>query len=54
MDRIGEGRRGTEDRWNGGKEDLVSNRAVVMRPGGGDETVRSSAKERIEGGGGCG
>ncbi|GKV31785.1 hypothetical protein SLEP1_g40450 [Rubroshorea leprosula] len=29
-----EGRRGTDDRWNGGKEDPVFNRAVVMRPSG--------------------
>ncbi|GLT28380.1 hypothetical protein SLA2020_033200 [Shorea laevis] len=46
MDRIGEGRRGTEDRWNGRKEDLVSNRAVVMRPSG-----RLQRKESREVGG---
>ncbi|GKV31783.1 hypothetical protein SLEP1_g40448 [Rubroshorea leprosula] len=40
MDRIGEERRGTDDRWNDGKEDLVSNRA------GFDETVQLCAQRK--------
>ncbi|GKV31779.1 hypothetical protein SLEP1_g40444 [Rubroshorea leprosula] len=46
VDQIGEGRRGADDRWNGGKEDLVSNRAAVMRPSG-----RVQRKESREVGG---
>ncbi|GLU05920.1 hypothetical protein SLE2022_229930 [Rubroshorea leprosula] len=40
VDRIGEGRRGTDDRWNGGKEDLVSNLAGFY------ETVRLCAQRK--------
>ncbi|GKV31781.1 hypothetical protein SLEP1_g40446 [Rubroshorea leprosula] len=40
MDRIGEERRGTDDRWNDGKEDLVSNRA------GFNETVQLCAQRK--------
>ncbi|GKV31792.1 hypothetical protein SLEP1_g40458 [Rubroshorea leprosula] len=34
IDRMGEEQRGTDNRWNGGKEDLVSNRAGFDEPSG--------------------
>ncbi|GKV27819.1 hypothetical protein SLEP1_g36943 [Rubroshorea leprosula] len=46
MDQVGEERRGTDDTWNGEKEDLMSNRAVAMR-----QSNRVQRKESREVGG---